>query len=177
MRIISGKYRGKRLTAPTNLPARPTTDFAKEALFNILRSRIDFDDIKVLDLFSGTGNLSYEFASRGVHSILAIDNNFGCTRFISKTAKQLNADGLKVYKSDVFKYLEKASDQYDVIIADPPYQMENKERIAELIFERDLLKENGIFILEHPDQDDFSELPHFDTHKSYSSVNFSLFSY
>lgn len=177
MRIISGKFRGKRIVAPNNLPARPTTDFAKEGLFNILRSRIDFYDLKVLDLFAGTGNLTYEFASRGVPFILAIDQNFGCTRFISKTAKQLNCDEIHVYKADVFKYLEKTREQFDLVFADPPYALDNKRQLIDLVFEKDILMDGGIFVLEHPDGDDFSDHPNFEMMRSYSSVNFSLFNH
>lgn len=175
MRIISGKFRGKRLQAPKNLPARPTTDFAKEALFNILGNRLDFHDLRVLDLFSGTGNLSFELVSRGAPFVLAIDNNFGCTRFIANTAKKLEADEIKVYKSDVFKYLKNSRDQFDLIIADPPYDLDNKTEIIDLIFEKELLSEDGIFVLEHPDQDSFSNHTNFVEHRSYSTVNFSLF--
>ena len=123
MRIISGKHKSRRLTAPKNLPVRPTTDMAKESLFNILNNTYYFDSISVIDLFSGTGNISYEFASRGTKTIYAIDAHFGCIKYISNTAKELDLP-IHTFKSDVYKFLEKTALQTDVIFADPPYYFE-----------------------------------------------------
>jgi 16S rRNA (guanine(966)-N(2))-methyltransferase RsmD len=126
MRIISGKYKGKRLTAPKKLPVRPTTDFAKEALFNILNNNYYFDEVILLDLFSGTGNISYEFASRGCNEITAVDINFGCVQFIDKTAKELSFS-INAIKRDVFKFLEKARVKANIVFADPPYDFSNEQ--------------------------------------------------
>ncbi|HKJ06576.1 MAG TPA: RsmD family RNA methyltransferase [Flavobacteriaceae bacterium] len=163
MRIISGNHKGKRIQAPKNLPVRPTTDMAKEALFNILNNNYYFSEIRVLDLFSGTGNVSFEFASRGCNSITAVDSFAGCTRFISKINNELDLN-INVIKSDVFKYLANHSNKYDVIFADPPYNFEQDKflKIADLVIENELLNEEGVLIIEH------SKHTPLDTHKNYS---------
>ena len=150
MRIISGKHKGRRLVAPKNLPVRPTTDMCKESLFNILNNYFNFHGLKVLDLFSGTGNISYEFASRGAGPITSVDGDMGCVNYIKKTATELDLD-ISVIKSDVFKFLEKSKASYDIIFADPPYDLsqENFEKIIQLIFENELLDEEGMLIIEH----------------------------
>ncbi|WP_421824593.1 RsmD family RNA methyltransferase [Flagellimonas oceanensis] len=176
MRIISGKYKGKRLTAPKKLPVRPTTDMAKEALFNILNNRFYFDEIKVLDLFSGTGNISYEFASRGVENITAVDGFQGCVRYISKTAQELGFS-INTIKSDVFKYLQGSADKFDLIFADPPYDFETEQflEIANLVFEKELLLEDGVLIIEHSEHTDLSEHPKFSEQRKYGGSIFSFF--
>lgn len=176
MRIISGKYKGKRLTAPKKLPVRPTTDMAKEALFNILNNRFYFDELKVLDLFSGTGNISYEFASRGVENITAVDGFQGCVRYISKTAKELGLS-INTIKSDVFKYLQSTQDKFDLIFADPPYDFDTKQflEIANLVFEKELLLEDGVLIIEHSEHTDLSEHPKFSKQRKYGGSIFSFF--
>lgn len=176
MRIISGKYKGKRLNAPKKLPVRPTTDMAKEALFNIINNSYYFEDIAVLDLFSGTGNISFEFASRGTTSIKAIDGNASCVQFISKTAKELNFD-IEVVKSDAFKFLARTTSSYELIFADPPYNLEFDKfsTIAELVFSNDLLAEEGLLIIEHSEQTDLSKLDHFSEKRKYGSSIFSFF--
>ena len=176
MRIISGVHKGKRLIAPKNLPVRPTTDFAKEGLFNILANRIDFDEIEVLDLFAGTGNISYEFASRGVPKITCVDAHYGCVKFIQKTATELNFP-ITAIKSDVFKYLEKTRIQVDLIFADPPYIFEKEqfEEILQKISQNNLLKTEGIFIIEHPKLTDLSELSGFQEIRKYGGSVFSFF--
>ena len=176
MRIISGKYKGKRLTAPKKLPVRPTTDMAKEALFNILNNQFYFEDVTVLDLFSGTGNISFEFASRGATKITAIDSHSGCVQYISKTSKELNFD-ITTMKSDVFKFLERTKSKYDVIFADPPYSFEIAQfsKIPELIFQNELLLEDGLLIVEHAEQTDLSKLPNFSDKRKYGSSVFSFF--
>jgi len=176
MRIISGKLKGKRIVAPKNLPVRPTTDMAKEALFNILNNLYYFDAISVIDLFAGTGNISYEFASRGTQDIYAIDGNFNCVRFIHKTAKELDLS-INPYKSDVFKFLDKTHMTADVIFADPPYDLDQSEflKIADVVFTKSLLNEDGVLIIEHSKHMDLSEHPNFQYSKKYGGSVFSFF--
>jgi 16S rRNA (guanine(966)-N(2))-methyltransferase RsmD len=176
MRIISGKHKGKRITAPKNLPVRPTTDMAKESLFNILNNHYYFDAISVIDLFAGTGNISYEFASRGTSSIYAIDGNFNCVRFIHKTAKELDLP-IHPYKSDVFKFLEKTNLAADIIFADPPYDMDVADflTIVNVVFEKNLLNEEGLLIVEHSKHMDLSEHADFSYAKKYGGSVFSFF--
>lgn len=176
MRIISGKHKGRRLIAPKKLPVRPTTDMAKEALFNILNNRFNLNGLQVLDLFSGTGNIAYEFSSRGASAITAVDENFDCVKFIKKTSTELDMN-INVIKSDVYKYLEKAPIKADIIFADPPYDFEPDafQKIAYLIFEKELLLEGGILILEHSKHTDLSDLEHFKESRKYGSSVFSFF--
>ena len=176
MRIISGSYKGKRITAPKKLPVRPTTDMAKEALFNILNNRYFFEDLSVLDLFSGTGNISFEFASRGTGNLVAVDEHFACAQFISKTARVLNFE-IDVVKSDVFKFLERTKSTYDIIFADPPYSLDVAEfsRISELVFSNQLLLKEGLLIIEHANQTDLSGLANFSEKRKYGSSVFSFF--
>jgi len=175
MRIISGTHKSKRITAPKNLPVRPTTDMAKESLFNILNNSYYFDEIRVLDLFCGTGNISYEFASRGSEKIVSIDNHFNCVRFVQQTAKELGFDAITALQSDVFEFLAKHSQEYDVIFADPPYQLENIEQLSELIFKNKLLSAEGTLIIEHSKETDLSEMLYFVQTRRYGNVNFSFF--
>lgn len=176
MRIVSGKYKGRRITAPKQLPVRPTTDMAKEALFNILNNLYYFDDISVLDLFSGTGNISYEFASRGTEQITAVDGNYGCLKFINQTAESFDMP-INTIKSDVYKFLEKSKQKHDIIFADPPYGFELEEfaKIPELVFKNQLLKDEGLLILEHYKHTKLDELEHFSYSKSYGGNMFSFF--
>lgn len=176
MRIISGKYKGKRLIAPAKLPVRPTTDFAKEALFNILNNYYDLDQISVLDLFAGTGNISFEFASRGCSRITSIDSNAGCVKYIQKISDELSMD-IRVFKSDVFKYMERTREATDVIFADPPYNMppEEFEKMIELVFQNKLLKKLGTLIVEHSKHTNLSHLSHFNMEKRYGGNAFSFF--
>lgn len=175
MRIIGGKYKGKRLTAPKNLPVRPTTDFAKEGLFNVLRNEFDFEGIEVLDLFAGTGNISFEFASRGVKAITSIDQNYNCIAFIKRMSAEMQLNQLKAFKNDVFKYLQKYDTKFDLIFADPPYALEELNTIPDVIISKKLLKENGWLVVEHDKHTDFSAHPHLFKHKSYGNVHFSIF--
>ncbi|MBJ7883067.1 RsmD family RNA methyltransferase [Gelidibacter salicanalis] len=176
MRIISGQFKGRRITPPKKLPVRPTTDMAKEALFNILNNTYYFDEISVLDLFAGTGSISYEFASRGTETITCVDEDAGCIKFINQTAEDFEMD-IKTVKSDVFKFLEKAKLQATVIFADPPYgfSIELFSKIPELVFKNDLLEADGVLIVEHAKQMDLSELPYFSYSKNYGSSLFSYF--
>ena len=179
MRIISGSLKGKRITAPNNLPVRPTTDFAKEALFNILNNQWYFDEITVLDLFSGIGSISLEFASRGAKKVTSVDSFYGCIKFLDDTAKQLEFDNIiHTQKSDAIKFVEKkASKGYDIIFADPPYDLseENYSKLLNGVLENDWLEEGGNFILEHPQNIQFTDHPRFIQHKKYGNVHFSFF--
>ncbi len=176
MRIISGKYKSRRIIAPSKLPVRPTTDMAKEALFNILNNRYYFDEVAFIDLFAGTGNISYEFASRGCEKITAVDGNFGCVQFINKTATELDLS-ITTLKSDVFSFLEKTHQKSDIIFADPPYDIpiEDFEQIAELIFKNKLLLQDGVLIIEHAKQTDLSHLPNYSNQRKYGGSVFSFF--
>ncbi|WP_422084119.1 RsmD family RNA methyltransferase [Ulvibacterium sp.] len=176
MRIISGEYKGKRILAPKKLPVRPTTDMAKEALFNILNNQYYFKDVSVLDLFSGTGNISYEFASRGAEPISAVDVNSHCIKFISQVARELNFN-ITPIKSDVWAYLEKSDIKYDIIFADPPYDVAlvDFEKIPQLVFENDLLVENGILVIEHSKHMDLSQCHNFSNSRKYGGSVFSFF--
>ncbi|MBC8753762.1 RsmD family RNA methyltransferase [Kordia sp. YSTF-M3] len=176
MRIISGKHKGRRLTAPKKLPVRPTTDLAKESLFNILNNHFYFHEISVLDLFSGTGNISYEFASRGTEVITAVDGDYGCVSYIKKTSETLELD-ITAIKSDVYKFLERTHLTSDVVFADPPYAFtqEQFERIATIVFERALLLEDGFLIIEHAKETKLEHVPNFSFSKSYGGSVFSFF--
>lgn len=176
MRIISGKFKSKRLQAPKNLPVRPTTDMAKEALFNIINNLYYFHEINVLDLFSGTGNISYEFGSRGTENITAIDGHFGCIKYINTTSKELDLN-IQAYKSDVYKFLEKCTTKFDVIFADPPYDFEvdKFEKIVALVFEKELLNEGGILIIEHSKHTNFTDNSQLSYQKKYGGNMFSFF--
>ena len=175
MRIISGKYKGKAFHPPKNFNARPTTDFAKEALFNVLQHRIDFEGLDVLDLFAGTGSISYEFVSRGVTSVAAIDRNFNHVKFIKAMDKTLD-ENIKVLKADVFKFLKNPPEKtFDIIFADPPYALENIREIATLVFKHKWLNPDGLLIIEHGVQSNLSDLPNFVEHKKNGNVHFSFF--
>ena len=175
MRIISGSLKGRRIQAPTNLPVRPTTDFAKESLFNVLNNRVDFDELVVLDLFAGIGSISYEFASREAQSVLAVDNNSKCADFIKQTAEQLRIENLHVMRTDVFAYIAKTRQTFDLIFADPPYDLSTMDLLPKLIFEYNLLNPDGIFILEHSESHDYSTVPQFLELRKYGKVHFSFF--
>jgi len=176
MRIISGIYKSRKIIAPKNLPVRPTTDMAKESLFNIINNLYYFDDISVLDLFAGTGNISYEFASRGTEQITCVDQDFGCIKFINKTTEMFEMP-IQTIKSDVFKFLEKASLQSNIIFADPPYNFTDEQfaRIPNLIFQNKLLLDDGLLIVEHSKHTDLSKLDNFSYSKSYGGNMFSFF--
>jgi len=178
MRIISGKYKGRRISPPKNLPVRPTTDMSKEALFNVLNNHFNFSELKILELFAGTGSISYEFASRGCTPILCVDGDMGCVNFIKKTAKEFDFD-ITALKSDVFKFLEKHKGNYDIIFADPPYGMEQKEfeKIVELIFENELLDEEGMLVVEHSKYTKLDQMSNFSFQKNYGGSVFSFFEF
>lgn len=176
MRIISGIYKSRKIVAPKNLPVRPTTDMAKESLFNILNNTYYFNEVIVLDLFAGTGNISYEFASRGTEQIVCVDQDFGCIKFINETAKSFNMP-IQTVKSDVFKYLEKSTFKANIIFADPPYSFPEEEfsKIPALVFQNDLLLDEGLLVIEHSKHTDLSNLENFSFTKSYGGNKFSFF--
>jgi 16S rRNA (guanine966-N2)-methyltransferase len=178
VRIISGKYKGRRITAPKNLPVRPTTDMSKEALFNVLNNHFNFSGLKVLDLFAGTGNISYEFGSRGCDNITCIDGDMGCVNFIKKTAKEFDLN-ITAIKNDVFKFLEKHKGSYDIIFADPPYGIAQKEfeKLIEMVFENELLDEEGMMIMEHSKHTKLDHMMHFSFQKNYGGSVFSFYEF
>ena len=175
MRIIAGSLKGRRLNPPTSLPVRPTTDMARESLFNILNNYIDYEECTVMDLFAGTGAMSLEFVSRGAKEVTSVDINNQCTEFIKASAHQFGVANIHVVRADVFDLLKRAYKHFDVIFADPPYQLEELDKLPDLIFQHNVLKEDGIFILEHPREYQFEEHPHFWQHRNYGKVNFTFF--
>ena len=178
MRIISGQYKGRRISPPKNLPVRPTTDMSKEALFNVLNNYFDIEGLKILDLFSGTGNISYEFASRGSQNITSVDADFGCIKFIKQTATEFDFN-IAAIKSDIFAFIEKCQSSYDIIFADPPYALEQKvfEKIVISIFEKSLLNENGMMVIEHSKYTKLDHLDNFSFKKTYGGSIFSFFEF
>ncbi len=175
MRIIGGTLRGLRLNPPKNLPVRPTTDLAKEALFNILLNQIEFEGIKVLDLFSGTGNISLEFASRGAAEVISVDRSIHCVNYLKDTSRQYKLDQVKVYKEDVFKYLQMETEQYDLVFADPPYDLNKIPEIPKIVFERNILLPGALLIVEHQSMQNISQHPAFVERRKYGHSSFSFF--
>ncbi|MFD0750005.1 16S rRNA (guanine(966)-N(2))-methyltransferase RsmD [Mucilaginibacter calamicampi] len=175
MRIIGGTLKGLRLNPPKNLPVRPTTDLAKEALFNILQNQIEFDNIKVLDLFSGTGNIAFEFASRRAEQVTSVDRSIHCIHYIKDTAKQHQLSNIKTFKADVFKYLDLETDQYNLIFADPPYDLNRIPEIPKTVFEKNLLLPDGLLIVEHQSMQNLSNHPNFTEQRKYGHSSFSFF--
>lgn len=175
MRIISGKYKGRAINPPRNLRARPTTDFAKENLFNVLGNLVDLEECDVLDLFAGTGSISYEFASRGARSVTAVEINSVHHNFIRQTAAQLGIANLYAVKANAFLYLKGCNKQFDVVFSDAPYDLAGSEQVIKLVLEGGLLRPEGILIFEHPKTMDFSEYAGFWQLRSYGSVRFSFF--
>lgn len=175
MRIISGTHKGRRISPDKKFKARPTTDFAKENIFNVISNWYDIDGLDVLDLFSGTGGISYEFASRGAKSVISVEKEFSHQAFIRRTITDLGFENIKSLKADVFKYLKSCKFKFDLIFADPPYALDNIESIPDLVFDNDLLQDNGILIVEHSKDTNFSKHPMFTEQRVYGSVNFSIF--
>jgi 16S rRNA (guanine966-N2)-methyltransferase len=176
VRIISGTHKGRPIVTPANLPVRPTTDLAKESLFNILNNSFDFEDLEVMDLFSGTGSISFEFASRGAKRIVVVDNNYRCAEFIRKASQGFGFNNIiTVQRANVFSFLKYPQAPFDLIFADPPYEMEDIIGIPDLIFKNKLLKKGGWFVLEHSRDQDFGSHPYFLQHRKYGKVNFSIF--
>jgi len=176
MRIISGKYKSRRINAPKNLPTRPTTDTGKEGIFNVINNLYYFEDLTIIDLFAGIGSISFEFASRGVKNIISVDQHYGCVKFIRSISNELDMN-ITTVKSDVYKFLEKSEVQADIIFADPPYSFTDEQflAISTMIFEKKVLNENGLLIIEHSKQTDLSENEKFSYSKKYGGSVFSFF--
>ena len=181
MRIITGRYKGRHFEIPRSFKARPTTDFAKENIFNVLNGYIDFEDATALDLFSGTGSITLELVSRGCSQVVSVEIDRDHHRFIQQCLQKLTANSQQPIancipiRGDVFRFAKSCHQQFDFIFADPPYALKELPQIPDLIFEKNLLKEDGIFVLEHGKDYDFSQHAHFVAHRQYGSVNFSLF--
>lgn len=175
MRIITGIYKGRHFDIPRTFKARPTTDFAKENIFNVLNGYIDFDGASALDLFAGTGSISLEMLSRGCRPVVSVEADRDHARFIGDCMKKIGVTDNVLIRGDVFRFVKKCHQQFDLIFADPPYALEQLPQIPSLIFEHDMLAPGGIFVFEHGKQHDFSAADHFVEHRSYGSVNFSLF--
>jgi 16S rRNA (guanine966-N2)-methyltransferase len=175
MRIIGGRLKGIRFEPPKNIPTRPTTDFAKEALFSIIENSFNLQNVKVLDLFGGTGSISYEFASRGCEDITTVEIFPRCADFIKRMVQQQQLKGVKVLKMDVFKFIADCSLQFDLIFAGPPYPLRNLDTIPDLVFEKHLVKGAGWFILEHNPDHNFEKHSHFERSKNYGTTIFSIF--
>ena len=175
MRIITGKYKGRHFDIPRTFKARPTTDFAKENIFNVLNGYIDLDGAEALDLFSGTGSITLELLSRGCSHVTSIELDRDHHRFICDCVKKLGTEACLPLRADVFRFVKSCRQQYDIVFADPPYALKELPQIPDLVFERALLKPDGILIFEHGKDHDFSQHPRFVEHREYGSVNFSLF--
>jgi 16S rRNA (guanine966-N2)-methyltransferase len=175
MRIITGEYKGRHFDVPRSFKARPTTDFAKENIFNVLNAYLDFEDAEALDLFSGTGSISLELVSRGCLQVISVEMDRDHHRFIRECLKKLDTERCIPIRGDVFLFLRSCKQSFDFIFADPPYALKELVTIPDVIFSKPLLKENGIFVLEHGKDNDFSSHPHFVEHRAYGSVNFSIF--
>lgn len=175
MRIIAGKYGRRRFQVPTNITARPTTDMARENIFNVLGNLLEFEGLDVLDLFSGTGAISFEFLSRGAASATSVEKAATQFRFINKVKEQLGEKNLYQVRGDVFRFIASCSRQFDVIFADPPYDLPQLGQLPQLILESAMVKRSTLVIVEHPRDYDFSSLPQFFQHRIYGKVNFTLF--
>ncbi len=176
MRIITGKYRGRRINPPAKMPnTRPTTDIAKEGLFNILQNRVDFDDIKTLDLFGGTGSISYELASRGAGDLTIVEKDTQMYNFIQQNIKLLDIQNAKVLKMDVFQYLESCRDAYDFIFAGPPYSLGAIDELPKLVVEKKLIAQGGYFVLEHTPRNDYKDYAGYSFQRNYGTTIFTFF--
>lgn len=175
MRIISGLLKGKRIHAPSSLPARPTTDRAKEGLFSYLNARVDLKGKTCLDIFSGIGSISFEMLSRGASHIIAVDKNPGCVNFIRETAKNLNLNSIQVFRTDALIALERVKNTFDIIFADPPYDYNKYQELVRIITAGNLINQGGWFIIEHPSGISFNQMPHFHETRRYGKVHFSFF--
>lgn len=175
MRIVGGTFKGRIFRPGKNFRSRPTTDIAKEGLFNILENRYDFSNKRILDIFSGTGSIGYEFVSRGCMEATMVETDVVHFRFIRSIIDALKLENVKVFKADAFKFIKKTDEKFDIIFADPPYDLKALKEIPDAIFESTVLKKNGLFILEHPKDYDFSKHPNFREIRNYGKVNFSFF--
>ena len=176
MRIIGGEHGRRRISPPANMPhTRPTTDVAKEGLFNVISNNLDIEEIKTLDLFGGTGSISYELASRGANDLTIIEKDPKMYEFIKKTAGELKLQNFKVLKLDVFKFIDQCTDKFDFIFAGPPYALSNIDDLPKLIFEKQLLSSKGWFVLEHTPRNDYKKFPFYATERNYGTTIFSIF--
>lgn len=175
MRVIGGKYRNRRIDPPAGIDARPTTDFAKEGLFNILHHSVPLEGIRVLDLFAGTGNMSLEFLSRGAAEVISVDSDRKLFDFMQRMARDLGGTGWRMVKGDVFTFLRGHRSEYDIVFADPPFAMEGIERIPTLVMEAGLLGKDGLLIMEHTEKLKLDTLPGFQRQRSYGLIQFSFF--
>ena len=175
MRIITGKYKGRRFDIPRTFKARPTTDFAKENIFNVLMGYIDFEDATALDLFSGTGSISLELVSRGCKKVVSVEADRDHARFISQCFEKLGDHSDMLIRGDVFKFIKSCRQKFDFIFADPPYALEQLPEIPDMVLNSGILAEDGVFVFEHGHKNDFSSHPRFLEHRAYGSVNFTLF--
>ena len=177
MRIISGRFGGRKFYPPADKwPTRPTTDISKEGLFNILNNRLDWEEVKMLDLFGGTGNHCYEFISRGCEDATYVDQFMGCIKFVHELRDKLGLQNeLKIVKSDVFKFIHSTKEKYDYIFAGPPYPLPNIPEIPDLIFQKELLQKDGLFVMETNTDHDFKDHPHFTQVKKYGTTLFWFF--
>ena len=175
MRIITGIYKGRHFDIPRTSKARPTTDFAKENIFNVLNQYVDFEGATALDLFSGTGSITLELLSRGCSRVISVEMDRDHHRFILQCLEKLGIKAATPLRGDVFKFIKACKQQFDFIFADPPYALKELPTIPDLIFEKGLLKEDGVFVFEHGKDYDFSQHPHFREHRSYGSMNFTIF--
>ena len=175
MRIITGQFKGRHFDIPRTFKARPTTDFAKENIFNVLNGYIDFDGITALDLFAGTGSISLELVSRGCKEVVSVEKDRDHARFIADCMKKINAENDILIRGDVFRFLKSCHQKFDLVFADPPYALPELDTLSDLVFEHDLLAADGVFVFEHGKHNDFSAHPRFKEHRSYGSVNFSIF--
>ncbi|MDR2843939.1 MAG: RsmD family RNA methyltransferase [Candidatus Symbiothrix sp.] len=175
MRIISGKYKSRRFEAPKNFKARPTTDFAKENIFNVVSNLLDLEDTVALDLFSGTGSIAFELLSRGCKKVVCVEKDSAHYAFIKTVKAKLADDCLETIKGDAFRYIQSTSQTFDFIFADPPYALKELSQVPEMVLSQGLLNPEGVFVMEHSKDYDFSNLPYFLQQRVYGSVNFSIF--
>ena len=176
MRIVGGEFGGRRFSPPARIPARPTTELAKEGLFNMLGNSMELDGIKTLDLFGGTGSISYELASRGAADLTLVERDPTTIEFIKKTVDQLGiSDKLNIIRGEVFKFMKQCTDQYDFIFAGPPYALQNIDELPLLVFEQNLLLPGGVFVLEHTPRNDYQKHPHYQRMKNYGTTVFTFF--
>jgi 16S rRNA (guanine(966)-N(2))-methyltransferase RsmD len=176
MRIIGGDHGRRRITPPANMPhTRPTTDVAKEGLFNVISNNLDIEELKTLDLFGGTGSISYELASRGANDLTIVEKDPKMHEFIKKTAGELKLENFKVLKMDVFKFIDHCTDKFDFIFAGPPYALGNIDNLPTLIFKKQLLNPKGWFVLEHTPRNDYKKFPFYATERNYGTTIFSIF--
>ena len=175
MRIITGLYKGRHFDIPRSFKARPTTDFAKENIFNVLNAYIDFEESTALDLFAGTGSISLEMLSRGCRSVISVEKDRDHAKFIAQCINKIGAKNHVLVRGDVFRFIKSCKQQFDFIFADPPYALKELPQIPQIVFEKNLLADGGVFVFEHGKDHDFSNHEHFVDHRAYGSVNFSIF--